>query len=334
MTKTLIITQERNDAIGVVDKEVISRLAQYNDYDFLIIRKKWIWRRVLQNYIINIWTLLLSVRWYQQIFFTRENPFVIAIKLFYPCKKIICTIHHVEKYRADTWLGRQIFRSIDSFVAISTFTKNQLSDCGVCSDQIHVIYNGVSTVYFPEQLDNFKSYPYILYVWSEASRKNLPRLLEAFARIVKSYPDIKLIKAGPYFDESHKQITDQIIAKLWLQDNIVIMRDFIPDENLRKLYSNAICTVLVSTLEGFGLTIPEAMACACPVIVSNQMPHMELVGNNQVAVDPLNIDSVYNGILRIIEDTNLRNLNKQKALERAKLFNWDKCVDDIKKLLW
>jgi glycosyltransferase involved in cell wall biosynthesis len=111
------------------------------------------------------------------------------------------------------------------------------------------------------------------------------------------------------------------------------MRDFIPDENLRKLYSNAICTVLVSTLEGFGLTIPEAMACACPVIVSNQMPHMELVGNNQVAVDPLNIDSVYNGILRIIEDTNLRNLNKQKALERAKLFNWDKCVDDIKKLL-
>jgi hypothetical protein len=40
MTKTLIITQERNDAIGVVDKEVISRLAQYNDYDFLIIRKK------------------------------------------------------------------------------------------------------------------------------------------------------------------------------------------------------------------------------------------------------------------------------------------------------
>ena len=83
-----------------------------------------------------------------------------------------------------------------------------------------------------------------------------------------------------------------------------------------------------SLLEGFGLPIVEAMACGCPVVTSNRNPMQELVGPEQLTIDPLNPDEIARICKVILSDNSYRNAMIQKGLERSKKFNWEITAKD------
>ena len=335
MKKILFVTWQRSDAIGIVDNAVKNELQKKNQlFDFLELYEKGRSTvKIIYNYIRNILKLLYTAKKYNTIYFSRENPFVIFIKFFYPKKKIIMTVHHVEEHRWKSKIWELIFKSVTTFIAISQFTKNQLMQLGIDEKDIVVNYNGIGKMYYPEPLKDFQSFSYFLYVGTEIPRKNTDTLLKAFAILYKKHPNIKLVKIGKAGTKEAQQNFDKKVEELAIQKAVIVKRDYISNDELRKWYSNALSYISLATLEGFGLTIPEAMTCGCPVIASNIWPFKEICWESQILVDPMDINQVVLWWEKYIKDSNFR---KQMSIEGrgvAQKFSWEKNVEQLILLL-
>jgi glycosyltransferase involved in cell wall biosynthesis len=94
-------------------------------------------------------------------------------------------------------------------------------------------------------------------------------------------------------------------------------------------YSGAELFVFLSLYEGFGLPVVEAMSCGCPVIVSNVSSLPEIVNNPEICVNPYNIAEASDRIYEILSNENLKLNLSQKSIERAKIFDWEKCAREI-----
>ncbi|MEF2174950.1 MAG: glycosyltransferase family 1 protein, partial [Candidatus Absconditabacteria bacterium] len=243
------------------------------------------------------------------------------------------SIHHVEDYWKDTGVGKMIFKKIDNFVTISEFTKNQLISNGVDDEKIFVNYNGIGEDFYPDKNSNFEYNNYILYVGSEAKRKNLETLIKAFKFCTEKHANLKLIKIGPSFFKEQETKNNELVKELNLDNNIVFIRDFVSYDKLRQFYSNAICYVSVSKLEGFGLTVPEALACDCPVVASKIPVFEEILGSSQILVNPNNPQEIANGIIKYIENKDFRKQMIIEGKNIADKFKWNKNVKNIIKFL-
>jgi glycosyltransferase involved in cell wall biosynthesis len=163
---------------------------------------------------------------------------------------------------------------------------------------------------------------YILTVGSIQPRKNLARLIKAYASLrgdssVKKLP--KLVLAGKcawLYDETLRAL-DESEAK-----EAVVLTGYVPEGDLPALYSGALCFVYPSYFEGFGLPPLEAMKCGVPVIVGNRTSLPEVVGDAALMVDPFDVDAIGAAIKRLIEDSELRTELSIKGQERANTFNW------------
>lgn len=331
--KILFVLQKRNDAIWIVDNSVINELLKVNhNFEFFYLKEKWYKKyEIIWNYIFNIVSLLLKSIIYNKIYFSWENPYVIFVKFFFPWKKIYMCVMHVEDYWGKTLIWKLIFKSVSKFIVISEFTKNQLLEYWIKSDNIFVNYLWISSNYYPENISNFTDFDFILYVWTELERKNIKNLLLAFNEVIKKYPKLKLIKI--WKPVIWKETTDNLVNELWLKDNIIFKREFISEFELRKYYSNSICYISVATLEWFWMTVPEAMSCWCPVVVSDIWPFNEIVLKSQVIVNPYDIKSIKEWILKYINDKDFRNKMIDEWLINSKRFNWKTNANKIINIL-
>jgi glycosyltransferase involved in cell wall biosynthesis len=92
------------------------------------------------------------------------------------------------------------------------------------------------------------------------------------------------------------------------------------------LFSGAQALLLPSLYEGFGLPAIEAMACGCPVILSNTSALPETAGDAALYAAP-NVPAEWEeAAKRIVSDTQLRQSMIQRGFERARLFSWDQCA--------
>lgn len=108
---------------------------------------------------------------------------------------------------------------------------------------------------------------------------------------------------------------------------------YVPTPELPALYAAATALVYPSLYEGFGLPPLEAMACGCPVIVSNTSSLPEVCGNAACYIDPKNEDEMAEVMVAVVSDGGLRLKLKNKGLSRAKLFSWDKTALGIHNIL-
>ena len=331
MNKALFITQKRKDAIWIVDESVKKKLKSIkHPFDFLEINERWKKsRKVIVNYIKNIVLLWKKGFRYDTLYFTWENPYVIFVRVIYWRKKIVMTVHHVEDYWWKSVVWKLMIKCTDKFIAISNFTKDQLIWIWAKEKDIFVNYNWISDIYYPEPIDNFTDYPYIHYVWTEVPRKNTDLLLEVFSEIHKEHPELKLVKIWKPWTEEDKVRFDSKVKELKLEDNVITKRNFIADEELRKWYSNALCYISLSKLEWFWLTIPEAMACWCPVIASNIWPFKEICWNDEILVDLENKESIIRSIEKYLNDIEFRKEQSKKWIICAKKFSWVKKAKEL-----
>lgn len=234
------------------------------------------------------------------------------------------------------WCTLQTLRKASFIITDSEFTRQQLMQFNIVpSNKIKTIYGGVERPQLNYQLDLISnkygiSKPFILYVGGFIKRKNVQRLLYAFAGL-KNYQNYILILVGwgrpPAIAEIKK-----IINLLNLQENCKLLHN-ISDAELSCLYSNCEIFIFPSLYEGFGLPILEAMAHGAPVISSNFTSLPELGGDAVIYCNPLSIQDITNKMDLLLSDTKLRDIIKRKGLERVKLFNWQATVTQILEII-
>jgi glycosyltransferase involved in cell wall biosynthesis len=101
----------------------------------------------------------------------------------------------------------------------------------------------------------------------------------------------------------------------------------VDDVDLPALYSGALAFVFPSLCEGFGLPPLEAMACGTPVVVSNTSSLPEICGDAAVLVEPLDVDSIADGIRRLVESSTLRDELRRRGMEHVRQFTWERTAE-------
>jgi glycosyltransferase involved in cell wall biosynthesis len=163
---------------------------------------------------------------------------------------------------------------------------------------------------------------YLLAVGSIQPRKNIPRLIKAYASLWREHalPSLpKLVIAGKrawLYDETLRAAGDSIA-----RDNI-IFTDYVPEADLPALYTGAICFIYPSYFEGFGIPLLEAMRCGTPTITSDRTCFPEVVGDAGLMVDTLDEKAIAGAIMKLLSDEGLRKELRAKGFKRAALFDW------------
>jgi glycosyltransferase involved in cell wall biosynthesis len=163
---------------------------------------------------------------------------------------------------------------------------------------------------------------YILTVGSIQPRKNLPRLISAFAALcredaIRPLPALVIVgKRGWLYEETlHAAENSQVKER-------ILFTDYVPETDLPALYTGATCFVYPSYFEGFGIPPLEAMRCGTPTITGNRTCFPEIIADGGLMVDPFDERAIKEAVLKIFSDPNLRASLRDKGIKRASLFDW------------
>ena len=160
---------------------------------------------------------------------------------------------------------------------------------------------------------------YLLFVGNTKPHKGLHVLLDAFATILNTYPDIDLVIAGGSVGEDAR--LRSLVEAVQFKGRIKNLQR-LSDDDLVFLYNGAEMLVLPSLYEGFGLPALEAMACGTPVIVSDAASLPEVAGDGALICQVGSVDSLSAAIRSLLGDSVLRREMIRKGSARAKTFSW------------
>ncbi|MER8479336.1 glycosyltransferase family 4 protein [Mesorhizobium sp. M1163] len=192
-------------------------------------------------------------------------------------------------------------------VVISNSTKRQLlAHIRYPEEDVHVIYNSVSSEFTPSVKQFNAESPRILQIGTKPN-KNLSRVAEAI-----SNTEATLVIIGPLTRSQHEMLK---MLQVRYENHIGISRDELVNQ-----YRLCDLLVFASTYEGFGLPIVEANAVGRPVVTSDWWSMPEVAADAACLVDPSDVKSIRNGIERVIGDADYREKLIQLGFENAKRF--------------
>jgi glycosyltransferase involved in cell wall biosynthesis len=162
---------------------------------------------------------------------------------------------------------------------------------------------------------------YVLSVCTLQPRKNLPRLIEAFAAVASEVPDVQLVLVGRSLWRGSE--VPRAVARAGVESR-VRFTGYVPDADLPALYTGAATFCYPSLYEGFGLPPLEAMACGTPVVTSNTSSLPEVVGDAAVTVDPTSVADIARGLRTILASDSISREYHDRGLGWAQRFSWDR----------
>ena len=242
-------------------------------------------------------------------------------------------------------LKRLAIRNSGAFVAISLATADDFQMLyGIPSDRITVTPLAPDPIFQPQPPTasaNFRqrlALPerYALYLGSNKPHKNLPRLIEAWARVQRSeigdrksevgnsqsaIRNPKLLIAGAW--EERYPESKQLVEDLNLSDSVRFLGP-ITNIDLPALYAGAELFAFPSLYEGFGLPVLEAMACGTPVACSNTSSLPEVAGDAALLFAPTDVDAMAATMQQLLGDHALRRELSEKGRVQAKRFSWER----------
>jgi len=238
------------------------------------------------------------------------------------------------------WLPRAVQGS-DILVADSQHTRGDLiRHLGVPPEKVRVIYlsghEGFSSGLTPENIQKTKAFfgiqeRYFLFVGTLEPRKNLQRVLTAFAEFKASGPrtvSYQLVIVGSK-DFAHGVFYKNLISRHPKILKKVLFTGHINHDHLNSLYSGATAFLYPSLYEGFGMPILEAMGSGTPVITSKTTSIPEVAGDAALLVDPLQVHEIRDAMIQVAGDEALRQKLIAKGLQRIRLFSWKKTVSEL-----
>ena len=211
----------------------------------------------------------------------------------------------------------------DRVIAISQATADDLVRyTGVDRRRVVVIPHGVAPVFTPLAKKTMPWARYMVYVGTLQPRKNLARLIEAFAR-AQTHPATQLVIAGRagWLSEPLAEI-----ARAHGVAERVHLIGFVPDAELPALLAGARAFVFPSLYEGFGMPVLEAMASGAAVLTSTTSALPEVAGEAACLVDPTDVDAIAAGIRRLDGDDAYHGQLVAKGYIQAQRFSWTTCA--------
>jgi len=199
--------------------------------------------------------------------------------------------------------------------------------------RVHVVYEAAASSFRrvddPVELERVRrryqlDERIILYVGTIEPRKNLPKLIEAFAAQRKAGRlSHQLVCVGPYGWLSRgieHQIARANVA------HAINFTGYVPFEDLPALYTLAELFVYPSMYEGFGLPVIEAMACGAPVITGGTGALAEIGGDAILPLDRVDADVLGRALVSLAESRDRREALSAAGLERSARFSWDRAA--------
>ncbi len=273
-----------------------------------------------------------------------------VIPLIHP-RRTLVTIHDLG-YRyfpeAHPWQQRYYLdlstrwnaRGASHILADSHATRKALiQEYNTPAEKITVVYPGydptLQPVRDPAILKTVQqrygiSDPYILYLGRIQPRKNLVRLVGAFAQLASSHPTLSLILAGP---------TGWLAAPIRARVQNLRLADrihfpgYIAEADKAALLSGARIFAFPSLYEGFGFPVLEAQACGVPVLTSNTTSLPEVAGDGALFVDPQDENTIAAGLRELLESTSLRQDIIQYGVENLERFSWQRTAHTVAELM-
>ena len=257
----------------------------------------------------------------------------------------VVTVHDViqlvlPEYRA---LVRQRFyfalvaRALRKATAIITVSECSRRDLirtvGVPDERVFVVENAIPESLQPvtdqDQLDAVRARyglgeRFVLYLGANDLRKNLNRLIRAYAVLPRSLRDThQLVVAGRQWPHDHPLYPDPrlVVRELGLEDRVVFTGG-IPEAEKAALLSAATVFAFPSLYEGFGLPVLEAMACGTPVLTANGSSLPEVTGDAAVLVNPASVEAIRDGLAELLASPERRQDHAARGVERASRYRW------------
>jgi glycosyltransferase involved in cell wall biosynthesis len=229
-------------------------------------------------------------------------------------------------------LEKRSIECSDLVISVSNFTKNQILDYyKTDSNKVHVVYNGIDLRKFNfsrEELEgtrnqlNIRKKPVILFVGRvNDPRKGLKFLLKAFKNVLEK-TDATLVIVGKGDQTEARSLSDS----LNISQNL-IFTGFVDERQLKMCYLLCDIYVCPSKLEGFGLTLVEAMVAGKPIIATRVGAIPEIIGDYGILVNPEDEIELSNAILNVIH--NSANMSCRSKFEVINKFSWDKAADTL-----
>jgi glycosyltransferase involved in cell wall biosynthesis len=163
--------------------------------------------------------------------------------------------------------------------------------------------------------------PYVLAIGTLEPRKNLPRLVAAFAGVVAKRPDVRLVIAGK--DGEARDDVDIAIGALEPAARArVVLAGPVDDATRHALLRGAAVVAYPSIYEGFGFPVLEAMACDVPVVTTRAGAIPEVAGDAALLVEPTDTDGMAGAILDLLGNENLRADLVAAGRARVERFSW------------
>jgi glycosyltransferase involved in cell wall biosynthesis len=227
-------------------------------------------------------------------------------------------------------------RRADAIITVSESARQDIVRLyGLAPERVHVVHEAAAPafrrVHDVAQLERVKQRygladRFILYVGTIEPRKNLPRLIEGFARRRQS-GDLphQLVCVGPYGWLSRD--IQRRIERLRIAD-AVAFAGYVPFDDLASVYNLAEMFVFPSIYEGFGLPVIEAMACGTPVITGHVPALAEVAGGAVEHVDRLDAESLGEAMVRLARCRDRREELARLGLERSKAFSWKRAAHE------
>lgn len=238
-------------------------------------------------------------------------------------------------WMADRWLMKPGIVVADEIVADSAATADALKfEFPEFRDKLSVIYPGLTAIGGAETPKDLLQFgidrSYILFVGTLEPRKNLLRLLQAYASLHEfTRQKFLLVLAGGQgwrLGDLKRHVADLKI------ESSVRLTGYVPDTDLALLYSQARCLAMPSLYEGFGFPIIEANAMGIPVLTSNTSSMPEVAGKAGILVDPNDVQSIRAGLESLTTDDALHaRLVEHTRLNSAR-FSWTESARQLERI--
>jgi glycosyltransferase involved in cell wall biosynthesis len=244
--------------------------------------------------------------------------------------------HTTFGYRAARELEGMAMRKATMLIADSNATRDDLlATHATEAGRVCVAPLGVSPRFAPASTAEVTAVrkhhalqaPFVLYLGGIDARKDLPTLLDAFARVVAQRKDpLLLVLAGHVLGAPEYPALMERARALRLGERMRVL-EFVPLEHLGMLLSAARVFAFPSRSEGFGLPPLEAMACGTPVVCSTGGSLGEVVADAALTSPPGDVATFAAQLERALDDEPLRETLRARGLARAATFTWARTAD-------
>jgi glycosyltransferase involved in cell wall biosynthesis len=247
--------------------------------------------------------------------------------------------HHLDPSPLNALIEKRVVDASDHVVVGSEFARRQLrEELGARTDHVSVVHYGVDARFTPrprradlQARYGLRSGPVVLFFGGLKPRKNLFVLLDVWRRVVGRYPKARLLIAGggPLLNDLKRRA-----RRLGLGEGVAFT-GYVPEADKAAHFNLGDIFFFPSAMEGFGLTVAEAMSSGIAVVASNRgsIPELVVEGEGGFLGDPERPDGFVERLLLLLEDAALRDRLGQANRERVeRYFRWERCVDATRRV--